>query len=366
MWAASQVLGTVGWGNRGLSGLEYMYNRRCAGRTACEGRQRCDRAADLDRRRPPRPGPGSRPADDRRRPPGRGRAGAGRRGRPILAQGLDRDRDGSEHGRILALANWPQDQRQRPERGAVVRKRGPGRRLQLRAGIDVQGVHRRGRAPGWPCHSGDGIRDPSVLQVADRQIHDAESHGDETLSVAQILKVSSNIGADEIGAEARAPAVRLLGPPLRLRRRRPGSTCPASSRASSCTGGSTRARRWATFRSGRASRSPRSRWPPRTRRSPTAGSCARHGSSSRSAGSRVPEPRGHRIISASTAAELRDMLRGVLADGGTASGAAIPGWDLAGKTGTANGCQRPVLEHRLRGLVHRLRPARVIRACSWR
>jgi cell division protein FtsI/penicillin-binding protein 2 len=30
------------------------------------------------------------------------------------------------------------------------------------------------------------------------------------------------------------------------------------------------------------------------------------------------------------------MLRGVYADGGTASGAAIPGWDLAGKTGTAN------------------------------
>jgi cell division protein FtsI (penicillin-binding protein 3) len=30
------------------------------------------------------------------------------------------------------------------------------------------------------------------------------------------------------------------------------------------------------------------------------------------------------------------MLRGVLSDGGTASGAAIPGYDLAGKTGTAN------------------------------
>ena len=29
------------------------------------------------------------------------------------------------------------------------------------------------------------------------------------------------------------------------------------------------------------------------------------------------------------------MLRGVLADGGTASGAAIPGYDLSGKTGTA-------------------------------
>ena len=40
-----------------------------------------------------------------------------------------------------------------------------------------------------------------MLQVADRQIHDAEVHGDETLTTAGILKVSSNIGADEIGAK---------------------------------------------------------------------------------------------------------------------------------------------------------------------
>ena len=45
---------------------------------------------------------------------------------------------------------------------------------------------------------------PSVLQVADRQIHDAESHGDENLSVADILRVSSNIGADEIGMKVGA------------------------------------------------------------------------------------------------------------------------------------------------------------------
>jgi cell division protein FtsI/penicillin-binding protein 2 len=49
----------------------------------------------------------------------------------------------------------------------------------------------------------------------------------------------------------------------------------------------------------------------------------------------APVPAGHRVISATTAAELRGMLQGVLADGGTASGAAIPGYDLAGKTGTA-------------------------------
>jgi cell division protein FtsI/penicillin-binding protein 2 len=47
-------------------------------------------------------------------------------------------------------------------------------------------------------------------------------------------------------------------------------------------------------------------------------------------------PAGQRIISGTSAAELRQMLRGVFADGGTASGAAIPGYDMAGKTGTAN------------------------------
>jgi cell division protein FtsI (penicillin-binding protein 3) len=50
----------------------------------------------------------------------------------------------------------------------------------------------------------------------------------------------------------------------------------------------------------------------------------------------TPEPKGHRVISEATAASLRKMLEGVLGPGGTASGAAIPGYVLAGKTGTAN------------------------------
>jgi cell division protein FtsI/penicillin-binding protein 2 len=47
-------------------------------------------------------------------------------------------------------------------------------------------------------------------------------------------------------------------------------------------------------------------------------------------------PRGQRILSASAAAALRNMLQGVFGEGGTASGAAITGYDMAGKTGTAN------------------------------
>jgi cell division protein FtsI (penicillin-binding protein 3) len=53
------------------------------------------------------------------------------------------------------------------------------------------------------------------------------------------------------------------------------------------------------------------------------------------AGRAQPLPAGHRVISAATAAALRRMLEGVLAPGGTASEVSIPGYQLAGKTGTA-------------------------------
>src|SRR5262249_19526429 len=43
----------------------------------------------------------------------------------------------------------------------------------------------------------------------------------------------------------------------------------------------------------------------------------------------------HRVITSRTAAELRHMLEGVLAPGGTASEVSVPGYVLAGKTGTA-------------------------------
>jgi cell division protein FtsI/penicillin-binding protein 2 len=45
---------------------------------------------------------------------------------------------------------------------------------------------------------------------------------------------------------------------------------------------------------------------------------------------------GRRILSPQVAAQLRKMLEGVFAPGGTASEVSIPGYVLAGKTGTAN------------------------------
>src|SRR5207248_1883539 len=52
-------------------------------------------------------------------------------------------------------------------------------------------------------------------------------------------------------------------------------------------------------------------------------------------GKRVKLHHARRIISRTTAANIRTMLEGVLAAGGTAPEVSIPGYQLAGKTGTA-------------------------------
>jgi cell division protein FtsI (penicillin-binding protein 3) len=52
-------------------------------------------------------------------------------------------------------------------------------------------------------------------------------------------------------------------------------------------------------------------------------------------GERVEPGSSRRVISAANAARLREMLEGVLAPGGTAQEVSVPGYTLAGKTGTA-------------------------------
>jgi cell division protein FtsI/penicillin-binding protein 2 len=49
----------------------------------------------------------------------------------------------------------------------------------------------------------------------------------------------------------------------------------------------------------------------------------------------VDPPTGQRVISSRTSARLREMLEGVVAPGGTAAEVEVPGYTLAGKTGTA-------------------------------
>jgi len=106
-------------------------------------------------------------------------------------------------GSILALANWPPTDANHPgsspaalEDRAVEFNYEPGSTFKV---VTIAGALSLGLVS--PTTS---FYLPPQIQVADRTIHDAEARGPETLTVAQILAQSSNVGAITIG--------RLLGP----------------------------------------------------------------------------------------------------------------------------------------------------------
>ncbi|HYQ12567.1 MAG TPA: penicillin-binding protein 2 [Solirubrobacterales bacterium] len=175
---------------------------------------------------------------------------------------------------------------------------------------------------------------PVELQVADRTISDAEPRGPESLTVAQILAQSSNVGAVKIGLEVGAQHfydwVRKFGFGQPTGVAFPGEEqgiVPTPSEFSGSTMGNLpigqglsvtpmqMAAAYSAIADGGILRAPQLVLD--------------------EDGHRVAEPKGHRIISSKSAAQIRTMLEGVLAPGGTASEVSVPGYTLAGKTGTA-------------------------------
>ncbi len=336
VWAASQVLGSVGWGDRGLSGLEYMYNNALRGQ---DGLRRIVSDAigqpiSVDDVRPTMPGKTLRLTIDAalQDEVEQVLAGVGAQYSPKGATAIVMN---PNDGEILALANWPRIDANNPSAAPSYASEDRAVGFDYEPGSTFKAITVAGALQDGTVTPSTLIGVPPVLQVADRQIHDAESHGFETLSVAQILKVSSNIGADEIGM--RLGPARFdywvhrfgFGAPtgVDLPGEAPGIVLHSWQYSGSSMGNLPMgqgesvtpiqmATAYAAIANGGILRSPRI--------------VASIG------GKPVPEPVGTRIISETAAAQLRKMLRGVFADGGTASGAAIPGWDLAGKTGTAN------------------------------
>jgi cell division protein FtsI (penicillin-binding protein 3) len=175
---------------------------------------------------------------------------------------------------------------------------------------------------------------PPQLQVADRTIEDAEARGTETMSVATILAHSSNIGAVTIGlgvgSEKFDRWIRRFG-----FGRPTGVQYPAEEQGllldldeySGSTMGNLPIGQglsvtpmqmvagYSAIANGGTLKPPRL--------------VEKVGEEA------VREPKGRRVISPQVAAEIREMLEGVLAPGGTASEVSVPGYTLAGKTGTA-------------------------------
>jgi cell division protein FtsI (penicillin-binding protein 3) len=175
---------------------------------------------------------------------------------------------------------------------------------------------------------------PPQLHVADRIIEDAEPRPTVTLSVAEILSHSSNVGAATIGLEIggdkfsrwidRFGFGRPTGVQFPAEER---GIVPSLDEYSGSTMGNLPIGQGLSvtpmqMMAGYAAIAD--------------GGILRRPQLIEKVGEEpVPEPRGRRVIESSVAEQVRTMLEGVLAPGGTASEVSVPGYTLAGKTGTA-------------------------------
>jgi cell division protein FtsI/penicillin-binding protein 2 len=333
---ASQVLGTVNWNGQGSSGIEYRYDSVLRGRNGV--------------RQIVNSGTGQPISIDEQRPTDGGKpvqltidsglqdeveqvlAGVGSQYQPKGATAIVMD---PHSGAILALANWPKADPANPAGASPAAFSDQAVGFNYEPGSTFKAITVAGALQDGLVTPSTTIGIPSQLVVADRIIHDAEAHGDEALSVAEILKVSSNIGADEIGAK--------LGPQRFdwwVRRFGFGSPTGVDLPGE----GQGIVLHWWQYSGSSMANLPFGQGESVTPMQMAAAYSAIANGGVLQAphivqsigGKPSRTSRGQRIISPAVSAQLRDMLRGVLADGGTASGAAIPGYDLSGKTGTAN------------------------------
>jgi cell division protein FtsI (penicillin-binding protein 3) len=333
---AAQVLGVVGTEGSGLSGLEYSQNSTLAGH-AGERRVVSDaigQPVSIAETHHEQAGASialTLDANIQQRAEDVLNA-AGRVFHPKDSTAIVMD---PRSGAILAMANWPQVNAN--HLGAS-----PSEALQNRAvgfdyepGSTFKAITVSGALQERLIAPDTGFEIPDQIQVADRTIHDDTEHPGESLTTSQILAQSSNVGAIKIGLlEGRQKFNSWVhrfgfGAPtgVDLPGDERGATLPLNRYSGSSMGNLPigqgelvtpiqMATAYSAIANGGILR------PPHV--------IAQVG------GHAASMPAGRRVISQTTASELRTMLKGVLAPGGTASEVSIHGYELAGKTGTAS------------------------------
>jgi len=332
---AGQVLGAVGIDNQGLTGLEAQHEELLHG---TDGERRVTKDAlgqPIERETVSGEHTGqdlelTLDSEIQARTE-QALAGIGATYDPAGATAIVMDPRSSE---ILAMANWP------------------GANPQDLAGASQQTLENR--ATGFTYEPGStfkaftvaaALQDhkvtpetmfdlPPTIQVADRTIEESHPRGPLTLSVADILAQSSNVGAVTVGLKVGAQSfdhwIRQFGFGEPTGIDLPGEErgiVPALADYSGSTMGNLPigqglsvtpiqiAAAYSAIADGGILRTPRIVL--------------------KEAGKPVEAEPGKRVISSATAAKLRTMLEGVLEPGGTASEISVLGYQLAGKTGTS-------------------------------
>ena len=328
-YLASQVLGAVGSENTGLAGLEYSQEDTLGGD---DGRRRVVKDAlgqpvSLIETERAEEGEDIKLTLD---------AAIQERVEAVLGEvGMTYQPAGAtalvmdpRTGAILALANWPRVDANDPDGAPDYARQDRAIQFNYEPGSTFKAFTVAGALEEGLIRPDTVLHVPFELEVADRTIGEAHEDGNGDLTVEQILARSSNVGSAMIGLKLGATRfdrwVRRFGfskpTGVDLPGEQRGILLDVDHYSGSSLGNMSigqglsvtpiqMAAGFTAIANGGVKRQPYI-----------------------VTGDRKP---GKRVLSRKTATEVSQMLEGVLAAGGTAQEASVPGYTLAGKTGTA-------------------------------
>ncbi len=335
-WLAAQVLGLVGIDGKGLSGIELSRNRQLTGAAGLRRSVRDALGEELEVRDVERARPGKdltltldAQIQDRVEAV---LHDVGAKFSPRGASAVVLDPRTNE---VLAMANWPQVDANAPEGAPEAAQRNLATNFTYEPGSTFKAFTVAGALQDRTVEPEDQFTLAPTIQVADRVIGESHVRGTETLTTKEILAQSSNVGAVTIGSKMGAR--RFDAWTQRFGFGRPtGVDLPGEERGLSLPVEKYSGSTMGNLPIGQGQLVTQMQMS-------TAYAALANGGVLRPAsivkavaGTPVPPPKGRRVLSEKTARDVRGMLAGVFAPGGTAAEVTVPGYSLAGKTGTAN------------------------------
>jgi cell division protein FtsI/penicillin-binding protein 2 len=328
-WLAAQVLGTVGTDNYGLAGIEQSHEDRLHGK---DGKRQIVRDAL---------GKTISLVEEKRDVPGQNLrltidatiqervesvlAGVGQTFRPKGATALVLD---PRNGEVLALANWPRVNAADPGSAPTYARQNRAVTASYEPGSTFKAFTVAGALEEKMIQPGTRFDLPPTIKVADRTIKESHDRGYVSLSVGQILAQSSNVGSVKIGLR--------LGP-QRFDKwvRRFGFGAPTGVELPGEQQGIVPG--WKNYSGSSLGNLPIGQGLAVTpMQMATAYQAIAMGGVTHRPHIVMGDPSpARRVVSPQTATQVSRMLEGVLSAGGTAEEAQVPGYRLAGKTGTA-------------------------------
>lgn len=241
-------------------------------------------------------------------------------------------------GAVLSMANWPRVDPNDPKGSPEDAKQNFAAGLTYEPGSTFKAVAVAGALQDRAVTPETTMSVPESMWVADREIKDSHPHGVETMTPGQILAQSSNVGTIKIGQQLTAKNGKGafdgwmrkfgFGEKTGIGLPEEQGLLPKVAEYSGSTMGNLPigqgqlvtplqiANSYATIANGGIHRKP---------------AILRAID-----GQPIKRGAGTRIIRPEVATELQQMLTGVFEAGGTASAVKVPGYTLAGKTGTSN------------------------------